>query len=1059
MRIWQAAWNTDGNLHLWGESREPAITHLASLKGNAEQSEGSTDTSGDQQAPTHPFAISVETIQADLEELEYEATSSGTISVTLPTLGGMPDRPPRFRSDLLDTNGTETARLGLWNVPAVGLDTLEAIAFLTSLPSELPQSLRLGDSVLFWREASKLLLDLLTRGRFLPGLIHSASQWRSLWHLLPTEDKDHERLSYLAEAMPPVCRAFVPYPGAKTIEPSALLESFLTQGADALIRAFLSRHDLLSAVADKELPPRFALSSVWLASLTQQDGLVQGPEYELLQFEERLKSWAGGLLAVGKKHQLTTVFRLIPPPEQSPSGEEKWIVEFLLQAASNASQELPAAQLWAGDIGFLQSSDYSAEELEQRLLRDLGDALHVFPQLHLALADTFPTHVALSTEEAYAFLRQSAKLLEQHGFVVELPSWWSQPEAAVGLELSVRGDDVDLSPAGGGFLAAQELLDFSWKVSLGDSELTLDSFRKLVEQQTPLVRVDNTWVELQPNRLRATLEFLEKQTENSKIRFVDALRLGLGVEHNEEILPVTGFHTSGWIKQLLETDTHQLPLLTEPEGFVGSLREYQREGLSWLALLGKVGIGGCLADDMGLGKTVQLLSLLLHERQLAKEQNDDSILGPTLLLVPMSIIANWEEEAARFAPSLTVYTHHGSGRESGRQFVEKVAATDLVISTYSLAHRDSELMASVPWRRIALDEAQNIKNLEAKQTKAVRRLAEQTSELPNREGPCQRLALTGTPLENHLEELWSIFDFLNPGFIGTLKDFRTRFVIPIERYRKKEAASGLNRLIQPFVLRRLKTDPKIVSDLPEKMEMEVFTGLSDEQAALYQSIVEQMLPQVEQASGIHRKGLVLSTITKLKQICNHPALFLKDKSSLPGRSGKVDRLEQILEVVLAEGDRALIFTQYAQMGHLLQPYLQERFEQEVLFLHGALPKRARDKVLQKFRDKNGPSIFLLSLKAGGFGLNLTEANQVIHFDQWWNPAVEEQATDRAYRIGQKRTVQVRKFVCKGTLEEKIHSMLSHKRELAKQVVGSTKNMVTQLSMDELRSLLQLRTPL
>ena len=422
----------------------------------------------------------------------------------------------------------------------------------------------------------------------------------------------------------------------------------------------------------------------------------------------------------------------------------------------------------------------------------------------------------------------------------------------------------------------------------------------------------------------------------------------------------------------------------------------------------------------------------------------------------MSIIDNWESEITRFASHLTYYIHHGPGRLSGGAFIDRASKVNFVITTYSLLNRDLEIMRGVKWGRIALDEAQNIKNTSTKQSQAVRQLTYEQMEIAKAGSHrFHRLALTGTPLENHLDELWSIFDFLNPGFLGKLGNFRTRFTLPIERYKDKEATEVLNKLISPFILRRLKTDPTVLSDLPEKLEMEVFTQLSEEQASLYQKVLDELLPEVEQAEGIHRKGMVLSAITKLKQICNHPALYLKDDSALKGRSGKLDRLEQLLEVILAEGDKVLIFSQYAQMGHLLRKHFSESFNQEVLFFHGGQSKQVRKRIIDSFQQEKGPQILILSLKAGGFGLNLTAANQVIHYDQWWNPAVEEQATDRAYRIGQKRNVQVRKFICKGTLEERIASILKSKKELVDSIVGSARNMITEMSMDELRDLLTL----
>jgi SNF2 family DNA or RNA helicase len=416
------------------------------------------------------------------------------------------------------------------------------------------------------------------------------------------------------------------------------------------------------------------------------------------------------------------------------------------------------------------------------------------------------------------------------------------------------------------------------------------------------------------------------------------------------------------------------------------------------------------------------------------------------LICPTSVVGNWQKEVQRFAPSLSVMIHHGTERLASEAFSKEAQEHDLVISTYALAHRDEETLSTIRWDTLVLDEAQNIKNTATKQTQALRRLKAD-----------HRVALTGTPVENRLSELWSIMDFLNPGYLNSASDFRSRFAVPIERYRNQERAVALRSLIQPFVLRRLKTDASIIKDLPEKNEMKVFCNLTAEQASLYEAVVKEMLEKIELSEGIERKGLVLATLTKLKQVCNHPAHFLRDGSVMEDRSGKLTRLDEMLEEALAENDRALLFTQFTEMGAMLRLHLQERLGVEVLFLHGGVPKKQRDGMVQRFQEQAaGPPLFILSLKAGGVGLNLTAANQVFHFDRWWNPAVENQATDRAFRIGQKKNVQVYKFVCLGTLEERIDRMIENKKELAENVVGTGEGWLTELSTEELREMLVLR---
>ncbi|HEY6540994.1 MAG TPA: SNF2-related protein, partial [Ktedonobacteraceae bacterium] len=449
-----------------------------------------------------------------------------------------------------------------------------------------------------------------------------------------------------------------------------------------------------------------------------------------------------------------------------------------------------------------------------------------------------------------------------------------------------------------------------------------------------------------------------------------------------------------------------------------------------------------VANNILCHNTIQLITLLLHDREAA---NGASQRSPTLLICPMSIVGNWHREVQRFAPSLKVMIHHGHERLSGEAFAQEARQHDIVITTYALALRDKAHLGLIDWEYVVVDEAQNIKNESAKQTQAIKSI-----------NGTHKIALTGTPVENRLSELWSIMEFLNPGYLGSAKDFSSKFAVPIEKYHDADRAETLKKVIQPFVLRRLKTDKTIISDLPDKMEMKVYCNLTQEQASLYEAVVKEMMEKIEAAEGIERKGLVLSTIMKLKQICNHPAHFVADGSSLPGRSGKLARLEEMLEEVLAAGDKALIFSQFAEMGGMLRQYLQETLGCEVLFLHGGTPKKQRDLMVQRFQDeKHGAPLFILSLKAGGVGLNLTAANHVFHFDRWWNPAVENQATDRAFRIGQTKNVQVHKFISVGTMEEHIDQMIEQKKELAENIVGAGENWLTELSTAQLKDLFAL----
>jgi SNF2 family DNA or RNA helicase len=457
----------------------------------------------------------------------------------------------------------------------------------------------------------------------------------------------------------------------------------------------------------------------------------------------------------------------------------------------------------------------------------------------------------------------------------------------------------------------------------------------------------------------------------------------------------------------------------------------------------QLGLGACLADDMGLGKTLQAIALFLHERERAPDG------GPTLLICPTSVVGNWQRELTRFAPSLRVHIHQGPERLRNGDLAAVAAAHDVVVTSYPLLARDRESLLPIRWRLAVLDEAQNIKNSDTQQARAARAL-----------DAGARVAMTGTPVENRLAELWSIMAFLNPGFLGGETEFRRSYARPIERANDADAAERLRRLTTPFILRRLKTDKAIIDDLPDKLEMKVYVPLTREQATLYEAAVRQALSEIEGADEegeqVRRRGLVLAMLTRLKQICNHPTHYLKDGSRLDGRSGKLERLDEMLEEVLASGDRALIFTQFAEMGELLRGHLSQTLNTEPLYLHGGVSAKERDSMVRRFQAPEGPRLFILSLKAGGVGLNLTQASHVFHFDRWWNPAVEDQATDRAFRIGQVRNVQVHKFVVSGTLEEKIDDMIEGKRALVAQVLGAGEGWLTELSTDQLRDLVALR---
>nr|WP_307857803.1 SNF2-related protein [Micromonospora sp. C97] len=832
--------------------------------------------------------------------------------------------------------------------------------------------------------------------------------------------------------------------GDRELTAAALVADALDALTDAAARAALATTTLARGLRPGGPAP------AWLVALAgpQRDFTIDPAGLATLRAE--LDAWqrdaAGGPVRASFRlvepapDEVTEPFLATAPAlaDSAPvpvgsTGGGRWRLEFGLQAADEPGLHVDAGEVWRGPQtpGGLAGRTASPQET---LLAELGRASRLWPDLDAALRTAAPEAMELDVEGAHRFLSAGAPVLHAAGFGVLLPSWWQRPSARLGARLRARSRTAPGTVGGvDAGVGLDALVDYRWEIALGDQPLSAEELAVLAEMKTPLVRLRGRWVELDPGRLAAGLRLLRSAGE---LTVADLLRLGLADGEATGALPVLEVTADGALGDLLAGAVERrLTPLDPPPGFEGTLRPYQQRGLAWLAFLRSLGLGGVLADDMGLGKTVQLLALLAGDPPEA---------GPTLLVCPMSLVGNWQREAARFTPGLRVHVHHGAERARGAEFTAAAHGADLVLTTYSVAARDAADLAGIDWHRVVVDEAQAIKNASTRQAEAVRAL-------PAR----QRVAVTGTPVENRLADLWSIMQFANPGLLGPAATFRKRFAEPIERHGDAEAAERLRRITGPFVLRRLKTDSSIISDLPEKLEMEVLCNLTAEQAALYRVVVDDMLARIETSDGIERRGLVLATMTRLKQVCNHPAQLLRDGSPLEGRSGKLARLTEILEEVLAAGERALLFTQYAEFGAMLRGHLSARFGREVLFLHGGVGKAERDTLVQRFQSAEGPPLFVLSLKAGGTGLTLTAANHVVHVDRWWNPAVEDQATDRAFRIGQRRRVQVRKFVCAGTVEEKVAALIADKRSLAERVVGTGEQWITELSTGQLRDLFAL----
>ncbi|RCV65361.1 Superfamily II DNA or RNA helicase, SNF2 family [Methanophagales archaeon] len=1034
--VLHAVWNEE-RISIWAES--------STLPLSAPKTRGRKPKKAKPRA--HPFALPRDELREVIRSLsEQTALKSETRILLLPSTQKGPLLSPWLIREEGYSTEKATELLG-WNIETLSFETPNlAFEFLLGLPEQPPRGIAFGSSLRFWIEVAKFTLELITRQQFAPAIRSEEQGFRAAWEVFITE-KDLERVHTLAKAMPPSGRAI--QDKEQRLSPADMVLNCINRTTDDFIRKSLASTSLLPTRRGRR-PKVAPLPEQWLHALSTDNPALAAPSEAFNSFATEIQTWLAQLQPTASDAPFRTCFRLDPPSDSDDEEHgEDWKVRFMLQAKDDRSLLVPAENVWKTRSNTLTFLKRRFENPQEQLLADLGKASHVFHDIETSLQTARPVGLELNAEQAYSFLRQSAPLLEQSGFGVLLPSWWEKPNARIGVKLKLKPEVSDASGkvASSGLFGVKGIIAYDWEVAVGDETLSELEFEQLADLKVPLVQVRGQWVELRPDDVEAAIEFFKKRHGSGKMTLGEAMQLGLGADtvdlETEVGLPVVEVETEGWLEDMLSSLSKgvKITCVKTPRTFKGQLRPYQLKGVSWLAYLNRFGLGACLADDMGLGKTIELIALLLHERSGKRKKKQ----APTLLICPMSVVGNWQKEVERFAPSLKVMVHHGTDRSTGKIFAREAKKHDLVISTYALTNRDAETFAEVQWQHVVLDEAQNIKNPAAKQTQAIKKL--------NAE---HRIALTGTPVENRLSELWSIMDFLNPGYLRSAEQFRKNFALPIERYRTKERADVLRRIIQPFVLRRVKTDPKIINDLPEKMEMKVYYNLTKEQASLYEAVVTEMLGKIEASEGIERKGQVLATLLKLKQICNHPALFLQDGSALESRSGKLARLEAMLEEVLAEGDKALIFTQFAGMGIMLRHYLQDKLGCETLFLYGGTPKKQRDAMIQRFQEDHlGPPLFILSLKAGGLGLNLTAANHVFHFDRWWNPAVENQATDRVFRIGQTKNVQVHKFVCIGTLEERIDQMIEQKKELAESIIGSGEAWVTEMSTEQLREVFTL----
>ena len=660
-------------------------------------------------------------------------------------------------------------------------------------------------------------------------------------------------------------------------------------------------------------------------------------------------------------------------------------------------------------------------------MRDSGDLFHP---------------LAWSGQQAFLFL-QEIPIYEEAGILCRIPNWWKKKSANISVAINV-GEKMP------SMVGMDALLDFAPRLMVGDTEISIEEARRLLEESEGLAFLKNKWVAVDHEKLRRTLEAYEKARQldgDEGMTLLEAMRFSMSPEEklgqeNAEVL--SSVSHGEWLKNVFSSlqNPGDVGTVKTSKTFKARLRNYQQDGLNWLYTLHSLKLGGCLADDMGLGKTIQVLAFLnVLKAESAKKAHADF---PSLLILPASLLSNWISEIERFYPSLSWLAVHPDLHKSGKVPVpdsEQLRALDLVITTYQMVQRYQWLQENY-WNYVILDEAQAIKNPNTKQTKTVKKLKAEN-----------RIIMTGTPVENRLSDLWSLFDFVDPGLLGSSKEFG-EFIRQLAS--APDGYARLRNVVSPFILRRLKSDKTIISDLPDKVEMKSWAPMSKKQVVLYREVLEGISQALEDSEAIQRKGLILSALMKFKQLCNHPAQYLGEELYEEKESGKFQRLREICETIYEKRERVLVFTQFKEITEPLSRFLATIFEREGLVLHGSVPVGQRKKLIEKFQGSDYVPFFVLSLKAGGVGLNLTAANHVIHFDRWWNPAVENQATDRAFRLGQKKNVMVHKFLTRGTVEEKIDRMLSEKAKLSDEVLAASReNWITEMSNDELRDLFSL----
>ncbi len=909
--------------------------------------------------------------------------------------------------------------------------------------------IQLGTDISFWYYYGRSFKEIIRQEQYIPALTYhepantetntkkkgKKSKAATSYQIYPgweiISEKYNSEMDKFIAFMPPICVA-----GFETITKQAGQPELYQK--ESILRHFSESHlhELIentkyTAKFDKLIEDSFIYHCVHPDESESKITLEEYKQWYL---------WRQNLVSSHSDTGFHLCFRLVEPSEDN---YDNWQIDFMASSKKDPSLRLELEDYWHLKPKKRQETQkHFGSDFERTLLLNMGYAAKMYNKIWTGLESATPTRIMLSTEEAFDFLKQSSWVLEEAGYKVIIPSWWT-PEGRKRAKIRLKTSSKSSSSksVGKGYFSLDSIIHYQYQLSIGDQVVSQKEWQELVNAKSSLVYFRGQWMELDKDNMAKMLEFWQKHSEEkNEMTLLEVMKMS---SEQENELDFDHDETLAAMMAKLK-DKNRFEAIEPSNNFNGILREYQKRGLSWLYYLENIGLNPCLADDMGLGKTIQVIALLIHEKD-AFSNNQDQLL-PTLLIAPTSVLGNWQKEVKRFAPQLSTMIHHGSARLTAADFKKERSKHDMVITSFSLARKDEKLLTGMQWQRIILDEAQNIKNPKAAQTKAILKLKAK-----------HKMALTGTPVENRLLDLWSIFNFLNTGYLGKEAQFRKNFELAIQKNNDYIKSAILKKLVEPFILRRVKTDKDIIKDLPDKIEQKLYCHLTKEQASLYQAVVKEVTDEIEDSEGIQRKGLILSSLIKLKQICNHPRQFLQDGSEFTlQRSHKLSRLSEMIEEVIDNNESLLIFSQFKEIGDALQDYIRKTLHYNCYYIHGGVTRAKREKMIAEYQDpETEASVFILSLKAGGVGITLTKANHVFHFDRWWNPAVEDQATDRAFRIGQKKNVFVHKFVTIGTLEERIDLMIEDKKKLASLIVESDESWLTELDNDAFKQLIEL----